>query len=93
MWTNLTPPEVIQQAYELILRSSTCLVEDILDPRCHSCVVRHDDRPLLAMVNKVGLPQAALPTIFSFFHILMHLGMGAYGWFEIPVHPIWKNPM
>jgi hypothetical protein len=35
MWINLTPPEVIQQAYELIPRSPTCLVDDILDPRRH----------------------------------------------------------
>jgi hypothetical protein len=56
MWINLTPPKVIQQAYEFIPRSPTCLVGDILDLGCHSCVVHHDDQPPLAMVNKVGLP-------------------------------------
>ncbi len=45
MWTHLAPLEVIQQAYEFIPTSPTCLVDDILDPRCHSCKVHHDDRP------------------------------------------------
>jgi hypothetical protein len=68
MWTNLTPPKVIQCAYELILKSPTCLVDDILDPPCHSCVVHHDDQPPLVVVNRVSLPQVALPTFLSFSH-------------------------
>jgi len=43
MWTNLTSPKVIQRASKLIPRSPTCLVDDILDQGCHSCVVHHDD--------------------------------------------------
>jgi len=43
-------------------------VDDILDPRRHSCAIRHDDQPSLAMVNKVGLPIIALPTLLSFSH-------------------------
>jgi hypothetical protein len=56
MWINLSPPEVIQQTYELIPRSPTCLVDDILDLGCHSCAFHHDDQPPLTMVNRVGLP-------------------------------------
>ncbi len=43
MWINLTPPKMIQQTYEVIPRSPTCLVDDILDPGCHSYAVHHDD--------------------------------------------------
>jgi hypothetical protein len=69
MWNNHTPLKVIQWAYEFIPRSPTCLVDDILDPRCHSCVVCHDDWPPLAVVNRVGLPWIALlPTFLSFPH-------------------------
>jgi hypothetical protein len=78
MWINLIPPKVNQHAYELICKSPTCLVDDILDPPCHSCVICNNDRPPLVVVNKVGLPQIALPTFLT-FHILMHLGMGAQG--------------
>ncbi len=31
LWINLTPLEVIQQAYQLIIRLPTCLVDDILN--------------------------------------------------------------
>ncbi len=72
MWINVAPLEVIQQAYELILRSPTCLVDDILDLGCHSCVVHHHDQPTLVVVNMVGLPRTALLTFLSFprFHEL-----------------------
>jgi hypothetical protein len=50
-------PEVIRHAYELILRSPTCLVDDTLDPRCQSFVVCHEDQPSLVFPNKVGLPK------------------------------------
>ncbi len=56
MWINLAPLKVIQQAYELIPRSPTCLVDDILDLGRYSCMVRYDDRPPLVVVNRVGLP-------------------------------------
>jgi hypothetical protein len=68
MWTNLTPPEVIQRTYEVIPRSPTCLVDDISDQGCHSCMVHHDDWPPLVMVNKVSLPRTTLLTFFSFPH-------------------------
>jgi len=68
MWTNLASPKVIQWAYELIPRPPTCLVDDMLGPRPHSCMVHHDDWPPLVMVNKLGLPWGALPTFLSFPH-------------------------
>jgi len=68
MWTNLTPPEVIQWAYELIRRSPTCLVDDILNLRCHSHAICHDEWPSLVVVNRVSLPQVDLPTPLSFPH-------------------------
>jgi len=68
MWTNLAPPKVIQRAYELNPWSPTCLEDDLLDPRHHSCAVGQDDRPPLVVVNKVGLPQETLPTFLNFPH-------------------------
>jgi hypothetical protein len=62
----MTPLKVIQQTYQLIPRSPTCLVDDILDLGCHSCVVCHDHQPPLVMVYRVGLPQATLLTFLSF---------------------------
>jgi hypothetical protein len=32
LWTNLASPKVFWSAYRFILRSPTCLVDDILDP-------------------------------------------------------------
>jgi hypothetical protein len=43
-------------------------VDDILDLGRHFSTVQHDDQPPLAMVNRVGLPWATLPTILSFPH-------------------------
>jgi hypothetical protein len=68
MWINLASPEVIQQTYKLIPRSPTCLVDDILNPRRHSCMIHHDDRPPLVVVNRVGLPQTTLLTFLNFPH-------------------------
>jgi hypothetical protein len=78
MWINLTPLEVIQRAYELIPKSSTCLVDDILDLGRHSGTICHDEWPPLVVVNKVGLPQVALPTFLSFphFHAFRNGGLG-----------------
>jgi hypothetical protein len=41
IWINLTLGNVIHNAYWLILRSPTCLVDDILDVGHHYCVVCH----------------------------------------------------
>lgn len=45
-------------------------MDNHLDPRRYSFAVQHDDRPPLAVVNKVGLPRVALPTLLTFprFH-------------------------
>jgi len=42
------------------------IVNVILDPRCMSQMVQHDDQPPFAIVNKVGQPQATLVTIMNF---------------------------
>jgi hypothetical protein len=68
MWTNLAPLEVMQQASELIHRSPTCLVDDILNLGRHSHLIWHDEWPPLVVVNRVSLPQVALPTLLSFPH-------------------------
>ncbi len=56
MWTNLTPLEIIQNAYQLILGSPTCLVDDILDLGHHLCVVHDDYQPPFIVVNRIVLP-------------------------------------
>jgi hypothetical protein len=56
MWINLTPLELIQNAYQLILGSPTCLGDDILDLGHHLCVVHHDDQPPFIVVNRIALP-------------------------------------
>ncbi len=38
----------------------------ILDPRKCSCIINHDDHPLLAIVNQMELPWIALPIFMSF---------------------------
>jgi hypothetical protein len=43
-------------------------VDDILNLRCHSCVVRHDDQPPLDVVNRVGPPRTTLPSFLNFPH-------------------------
>jgi len=53
-WINLVLLEILQSAYQLIPRSPTCLVDDILDLGWYFSVIQHDERPPLAMVNKVG---------------------------------------
>ena len=65
-WSNLLPPEVLRRAYDQIVRPLELKVDDILDAGRHSQVVRYDDRPPLAVVNKAGEPRQALPTFVSF---------------------------
>ncbi len=43
-------------------------MDDILDHGYHSCAIHHDDQPPLVVVNKIGFPRAALPTLLSFPH-------------------------
>ncbi len=68
MCTNLASLEVIQQAYEFIPRSPTCLVGDILDLTCHLWMAHHDDWPPLVVVNRVGFSWATLLTFVNLPH-------------------------
>ncbi len=45
-------------------------MDDILDLRWHYFVIKHDDRPPLTIINKVGLLHVVLPILLSFpcFH-------------------------
>ncbi len=50
-WTNLLPKEVLRWAYEIILRFSHLIVDNVLDIGRHSQVVRVANRSPMAMVN------------------------------------------
>jgi hypothetical protein len=65
-WTNLMPPEVFRVAYSQVMRPAGLIVDDILDAGRTSQAVEYNDSPPLAVVNKVGSPRAALPTLVSF---------------------------
>jgi hypothetical protein len=65
-WTNLLPREVLRRSFEKIRRPPTLTVDTILDPGRRSQVVRVADIPPIAVVNLVGRPRMALPTLMSF---------------------------
>jgi hypothetical protein len=65
-WTNLMPPEVLKVVYSQVIRPAGLIVGDILDTGRRSQAVERNDLPPLAVVNKVGSPRAALPTLVSF---------------------------
>jgi hypothetical protein len=65
-WTNLLPKEVLKRAYEIVLRSSHLMVDIILDIGRHFQVVRIVDKSPMAVVNRVGQPRMALPTLVNF---------------------------
>jgi len=65
-WTNLAPPEVLKAAYSRMVRPEGLIVDDILDFGRRSQAVGRNDLPPLAVVNKIGLPRAALPTLVSY---------------------------
>ncbi|CAM6104272.1 unnamed protein product [Calypogeia fissa] len=65
-WTNLLPPEVLKVAYSHVVRPIGLTVDSILDAGRRSQAVGRDDAPPLAVVNKIGFPRAALPTLLSF---------------------------
>ena len=64
-WTNLMPFEVLRRAFHQIPRPEGLTVDAILDQGRHSQAVRRADRPPLVVVNQVGAPRAALPTLVS----------------------------
>ncbi|KAG6558052.1 hypothetical protein Mapa_000232 [Marchantia paleacea] len=57
-WTNLLPRDVLLRAYDG--------VKSILDVDRHSQSVFYADRSPMAVVNLVGQPRAALPTLLSY---------------------------
>ena len=65
-WTNLVWPEMLKATYLRIARPEKLIVDDILDAGRKSQAVGRDDLPPLAVVNQVGFPRAALPTLVSF---------------------------
>ena len=65
-WTNQLPREVLRRAYDSVHRDPGLLVDNILDTGRYSQVVRVADRSPMAVMNRVGQPMMALPTIVSF---------------------------
>ncbi len=65
-WTNLALPEVLKATYSRVVRPEGLIVDDILDFGRRSQAVGWNDLPPLAVVNKIGLPRAALPTLVSY---------------------------
>jgi hypothetical protein len=53
--------------YDLISQPKGPIVNVILNSSCMSQVVQHDDRPFLAIVNKVGQLWVVLPMIMNFW--------------------------
>jgi hypothetical protein len=64
-WTNLAPAELLQSALGRI-KGPDVYVSDILDSHREPRRVYHDDQAHLALVNRKGEPQRALPTLVSF---------------------------
>ncbi|PTQ36558.1 hypothetical protein MARPO_0063s0090, partial [Marchantia polymorpha] len=65
-WTNLVPREILRHAYDSVHRDPTFTVDRILDVSRNSQVVRVADRSPMALVNHVGQPRMALPTLVSY---------------------------
>ncbi|BBN08134.1 hypothetical protein Mp_4g09160 [Marchantia polymorpha subsp. ruderalis] len=65
-WTNLVPREILRHAYDSVHRDPTLTVDRILDVSRYSQVVRVADRSPMALVNHVGQPRMALPTLVSY---------------------------
>jgi hypothetical protein len=56
MWTNITPLNLLQWAYDLVPWPKGLTMDAILDSKRMSHVVQLDDCTPLAIVNKVGWP-------------------------------------
>ncbi len=65
-WTNLATAHGISAALEQVTRPEGRHVDHILNVGRHSQEVVHEDSAPLALVNKVGLPRLALPTLMSY---------------------------
>jgi hypothetical protein len=67
-WTNLAPTELLQSAVGRI-KQPDVYVSDILDPHKAPRRIYHNDQVPLAVINREGEPQRALPTMVSFAHL------------------------
>ncbi len=78
LWTNIVPPKLFQQTYHLVPQPKGFTMDAILDLRCVSQVVCHDDWPPLVIVNKASQPWASLPTIMNILgsHVFYDDGLG-----------------
>ncbi len=65
LWIDLTPFDLLQWTYDLVPWPKGFIVNAILDLKCMSQMVQHDDHSSLAIVNKLGQPHATLPTIMN----------------------------
>ena len=65
-WTNLASASRILAALHQLARPAGRHVDDILDIGRHAQAVIHIDQPPLAVVNQVGMPRLALPTLVSY---------------------------
>ena len=65
-WTNLATTLGILAALHQLARPRGRHVDHILDEGRHAQVVVQDDQPPLAVVNQVGMPRLALPTVVSY---------------------------
>jgi hypothetical protein len=67
-WTNLLLPQLLKRAYDEEQKSSLLNIDNILNKGFRlSQLVRFADKPLLALVNKVGWPQVAFSTLHNIF--------------------------
>ncbi|OAE24016.1 hypothetical protein AXG93_4079s1050 [Marchantia polymorpha subsp. ruderalis] len=67
LWcTNLVSREILRHAYDSVHRDPTLTVDRILDLSRYSHKVRVADRSPMALVNRVGQPRMALPTLVNY---------------------------
>jgi hypothetical protein len=66
IWTNLAPLSTLAAVFFVVFVYFDRKVDDILDPNRTSLLVVRDDLPPLALVNKVGTPRRAFPTLMTF---------------------------
>ncbi|HEY9806811.1 MAG TPA: DNA cytosine methyltransferase [Candidatus Obscuribacterales bacterium] len=66
IWTNLAPSHVLSAALSRVQRPTGRKVDDILDDHRVALAVSKDDESPLALVNKLGAPRGALPTLVTY---------------------------
>ena len=65
-WTTLASSAQLTSALAQVRRPARREVDDILDDHRVSTEVSKDDEPPLAVVNRVGFPRGAFPTLMSY---------------------------